>query len=188
MCEPKLEALIKKADALIAEIQDVLHEIKAVASGEETLTDHVKAFEAWYADLWKKQYGSRYMWAEGKGGIGASRGRIRALLKELAGPELATRVLRYLHDRDPRLIKAKHPFGWFDPNRYAGPRRIQQSMLDPDTWVCPHQPHCPSREACAVVTSRVCPHVPYCGDRTECLRKLQSGDWGHTGLEATAAS
>lgn len=44
-------------------------------------------------------------------------------------------------------------------------------------WRCAHEPRCPHKNACAVVTSRQCPHTPKCQSRGSCAQQLLEA-WG----------
>jgi len=146
----KLAKLLAVGKDLHGKLGAVLEEIDEVIGGGAGIASQIKMFEAGFDAVWCERYArgqtGRYVWR-----FSSDVPQIKRLLKMLGLDELKGRVIRYIANDDPFLVRARHPFGLFVSgiNSYAGEGQAPAPLeLEAEAPIdCRHTPRCSSEQA-----------------------------------------
>ena len=134
-----------------AEVWALSEEIERVLSGADGIGTVLHRLEEAFDAIWCARYApgqtDRYVWRYVQ-----DRPNLKRLLRALSEAELQARFVVYVKNDDPFYVKNRHTFGLFVSSVNSHTAAPVAPVYEP--WVCPHEPRCPHRAACAVVAAR----------------------------------
>lgn len=152
MAEPE-KKIIDKCKRLYETLREtqaksyaIVDELGALLHGGAGIGEKLKRCEAAWERAWESRYpNGRYVWMFTK-----DRPQMKRLLGSLDEADLEQRMIAYVRDDDPYLVRARHSFGLFvsQVNRYAtaGHASTQDDLLFEPPADCRHTPRCKSEQ------------------------------------------
>ena len=140
--QPKLIKLFTALREIREKETLILEEIDNVLGGGVGVGELLKRLERHYSELWTVRYRSPYTWR-----YPVDRPNLKRLIKLLGVEEIERRMIVYVKDGDPYLVKARHPFGLFvsNVNTYAAAPVDDFTLAGgaaPTVADCKHAPAC----------------------------------------------
>lgn len=132
MSRTTLDALLDKIEAKIAAIHDDVRHARSLAAGENPVG---RIIAVWKSE-WRARHQGDYELTK------ADAGNFKRLVTKYGASEMNVRILNYLGDTDPWLVRQQHPLNVF----FARVNMYQSRQAD--EWSCrTHTPPCTTPEA-----------------------------------------
>ncbi len=146
----KLDEILDSLDELRTQVQPLKNLAEGVNPGREVLTDFDEHCQRSYAAGANPPVHYEFNKT-------VDPAHVKRLLKTMDRPTLRARITRYFADREPFLVRNKHPFNLFISriNTYAPPTltppNLRGRAFDPEPAPaadCGHQPRCVDDATC----------------------------------------
>jgi len=127
----KAEAKIEEVERALSRAHDELRGLRQLLAGGNPVGEAMR----FYGDAWAKLHGGEtYQWERPK-----ATSQMKQLLKLLPLDDVKARMIAYLSDNEPFLVRNAHPFALFVTRVNSYSPRAQ-----PPPVGCKHQPPCRS--------------------------------------------
>jgi hypothetical protein len=141
----RLGKLLPIARELQDKMAAVLAECEEIFGGGAGIAAKLKQVETAYKAAWSSRYHGDYVFNYAR-----DRAGLKRVLQKLTPDDLQTRMIRYLQDDTPAVIRERHPFQWFlsSVNRYTDQSESMRDVeLKAPVADCRHSPRCTSDQA-----------------------------------------